>query len=333
MASNWQRTEANLAAADARPSSGEPAWTSWSGLTRLYLADCLEWLKQAPENSVHAVVTDPPYGMLEYTADQMKKLRSGRGGVWRIPPSIGGHRRHPIPRFTVLDDRDMSALYGFFCNWGESLLPVLVPGAHVLVATSPLFNHVVSQALVDCKFEKRGEIVRLTQTLRGGDRPKNAEAEFPDVSVMPRSQWEPWVVLRKPCEGTVAQNLRTWKTGGFRRSSQSKPFGDVIVSAPTRREERAIAPHPSLKPQAFLRQLVRAALPLSEGVILDPFAGSGSTLAACEAMGSKGIGLENDPLYVEMAADAIPRLSRSSSPSPAFWEQAAAYSLDLGTQD
>ncbi len=184
--------------------------------------------------------------MLEYTTEQMKKLRAGRGGVWRIPPAIGGHRRQPLPRFTVLDDRDMSALYGFFRNWADHLMPILVPGAHVLVATSPLFNHVVSQALVDSKFEKRGEIVRLTQTLRGGDRPKNAETEFPDVSVMPRSQWEPWVVLRKPCEGTVAQNLRTWKTGGFRRTSATKPFGDVIISSPTRREERAIAPHPSL---------------------------------------------------------------------------------------
>ena len=34
-------------------------------------------------------------------------------------------------------------------------------------------------------FEKRGEIVRVVQTLRGGDRPKNAHEEFQSVSVMP----------------------------------------------------------------------------------------------------------------------------------------------------
>lgn len=203
----------------------------------------------------------------------------------------------------------------------------------MVVATSPLLNHVLSQAMLDCAFEKRGEIVRLTQTLRGGDRPKNAEAEFSDVSVMPRSQWEPWVVLRKPCEGTVAENLRKWKAGGFRRLSADRPFGDVIVSSPTRKEERAVAPHPSLKPQAFLRQLVRALLPVGEGVVLDPFAGSGSTLAACEALGRRGIGIENDPEYVEMAREAIPRLARFPSRSPAVWEQASEYSLDLGTPD
>jgi DNA modification methylase len=322
-----------VAAANAIPSSAEPFWTSPTGLTRLYFADCTDWLRAAEPCSVHAIVTDPPYGMLEYRADHMKKLREGRGGVWRIPPAMGGFKRQPVPRFTVLDGRDISALYEFFREWGEAVFRVLVPGAHVLIATSPLFNHIVSQALIDAKFEKRGEIVRLTQTLRGGDRPKNAESEFPDVSVMPRSQWEPWVVARKPCEGTVAENLRKWRTGGFRRLSAAKPFGDVIVSSPTRREERAVAGHPSLKPQAFLRQLVRAVLPLGEGVVLDTFAGSGSTLAACEALGCSGIGVEIDRSYVDVAVAAIERLAATPSRSPAFWEQGAAYSLDLNTPD
>jgi site-specific DNA-methyltransferase (adenine-specific) len=254
----------------------------------------MSWLRTCPPLFIHAVVTDPPYGMLEYTPQQVRKLRNGRGGVWRIPPAIGGYRRQPIPRFTVLDDEDIGALYAFFREWAGALFPVLVPGAHVLIATSPLFNYVVSQALVDSKFEKRGEIVRLTQTLRGGDRPKNAEREFADVTVMPRSQWEPWLVFRKPCEGRVSDNLRKWKTGGFRRFSAQRPFGDVIESSPTRREERAIAPHPSLKPQDFLRQIVRAVLPLGEGIVLDTFAGSGSTLAACERLGYRSIGIEND---------------------------------------
>ncbi|MHB8376693.1 MAG: DNA-methyltransferase [Dehalococcoidia bacterium] len=287
-----------------------------SGLVAIHEADCLSWLLDQPDNSFHAVVTDPPYGMIEYTPTQIKKLRSGRGGVWRIPPSIGGHKRSPVPRFTVLADRDLATMYEFFHQWATALYPKLVPGAHVFVATSPLFSHVVSQALVNASFEKRAEIVRLTQTLRGGDRPKNAEDEFPAVTVMPRSAWEPWIVVRKPCEGTVANNLRTWKTGGLRRTPEG-PFLDVIESRPTRPEERRLAPHPSLKPQAFLRQVVRAALPLGEGVVLDTFAGSGSTLAACEALGYRGIGVELDPHYVTMSMTAIPRLAQLSVAGPA----------------
>ncbi len=284
-----------------------------SGLIEIHEADCLEWLAEQPDHSFEAVVTDPPYGMLEYTPTQVEKMRAGRGGVWRIPPSIGGHKRAPVPRFTVLDDSHKADLYAFFAEWGRVLRPKLVPGAHVLIAASPLLSHLVAQAMVEAKYERRGEIVRLTQTLRGGDRPKNAEAEFPDVTVMPRSAWEPWLLFRKPLEGTVAQNLRVWKTGGLRRPGAG-PFTDVIVSSPTRREERNLAPHPSLKPQAFLRQVVRAILPLGEGTVLDPFAGSGSTLAACEANGYRGIGVELDPAYVTLAVQAVPRLSQLSRP-------------------
>lgn len=276
----------------------------------------MKWLAAQPKNTFEAVVTDPPYGMLEYTPDQMTKLRAGRGGVWRIPPSLGGHKRMPVPRFTVLDNDHVASLYHFFREFAEVLLPVLVPGAHVLLATNPLLSYTVSQAFVDSGFERRGEIVRLTQTLRGGDRPKNAENEFRDVTVMPRSGWEPWLLFRKRCEGTVAQNLRKWKTGGLRRPV-SGPFMDVIASRPTRPDERRLAPHPSLKPQAFLRQIVRAALPLGEGVILDPFAGSGSTLAACEAIGCRGVGVELDPQYVTLAIEAIPALSRLTPREPA----------------
>ena len=147
-------------------------------------------------------------------------------------------------------------------------------------------------------------------TMRGGDRPKGAHDEFSEVTVMPRSQWEPWLLYREPIETkTVADNLRKWKTGGLRRVSDAQPFGDVIKSHPTGTVERKIAQHPSLKPQSFLRRVVRGMLPLDEGIILDPFAGSGSTLAAAQAVGYESVGVEADPAYFQVARDAIPALA------------------------
>ncbi|MDE2839010.1 MAG: DNA methyltransferase [Chloroflexota bacterium] len=280
------------------------------GRATLHHADCFDWLEQQPANSIHAVITDPPYGLHEYTDEQQAKLREGRGGVWRIPPSFDGHVRSPVPRFTTLNDEQLKQIKIFFYVWARLLLPKLVPGAHVIVASNPLVSYLVSAALAEAGLERRGEIVRLTMTMRGGDRPKAAHDEFSDVSVMPRSMWEPWLVYRKPIEGRVQDNLRQWGTGGFRRPSQEKPFGDVISSSPTRKAERDLVPHPSLKPQSFLRQLVRSSLPLGEGVILDPFAGSGSTLAAAEAVGYASVGVEKDERYFEMASSAIPKLIR-----------------------
>lgn len=280
------------------------------GKARLVQDDCLVWLGRQPANSIHAVVTDPPYGLLEYTEQEQSKLRARKGGVWRIPPSFDGVARAPLPRFTVLKPSDLDALEQFFFSWARKLITVIVPGANVIVASNPLFSYLVSSALSKAGLERRGELARLVMTMRGGDRPKLAHIEFSGVSVMPRSMWEPWLVYRKPLDGRVQDNLRRWGTGGFRRISEERPFGDVIDSAPTRSLEREIAPHPSLKPQNFLRQVVRGSLPLGKGVVLDPFAGSGSTLAAAEAVGYESVGVEKDPEYFRIARKAIPGLAR-----------------------
>ncbi|GAB1384885.1 hypothetical protein MASR1M59_00330 [Melaminivora sp.] len=89
---------------------------------------------------------------------------------------------------------------------------------------------------------------------RGGDRPKLAEAEFPDICVTPRGTYEPWMLFRKPIsEKTVAQNLRVWGAGGLRRLTTEEPF-----------------------------------------------AGSGSTIAACEAVGYDCVGVEVDRSVIPM---------------------------------
>jgi DNA modification methylase len=275
----------------------------------LFLGDCFAWMEGRSANSIHAIVTDPPYGLKEYTPEEKRKLRRGKGGVWRIPPAFDGCVRSPLPRFTVLTDEDRSRLRQFFSDFARRAFRILVPGAHVFIATNPLLSHLVYGPMLEGGFEKRGEVIRLVQTLRGGDRPKNAHREFADVTVMPRSSWEPWGLFRKPCEGRVQDNLRKWKTGGLRRVSAELPFCDVIPSAPTRPEERAISPHPSLKPQSFVRQLVRACLPLGAGIVLDPFMGGGSTIAAAVSIGYESIGIEVDPQFFSAAVEAIPALA------------------------
>lgn len=280
------------------------------GKSKIVRADCLDWLENAAPNSIHAVVTDPPYGLVEYSPKELEKLKEKSGGVWRQPPSFDGNKRSPLPRFTTLTPKDLNRLSEFFNIWSKLLTRVLVPGANVVVAANPLVSHIISNALAKGGLERRGEIVRLVRTMRGGDRPKAAHEEFSDVSVMPRSMWEPWLTFRKPIEGRVQDNLRKWKTGGFRRISEARPFGDVIDSAPTRASERRIAPHPSLKPQGFLRQLVRGVLPLGEGIILDPFCGGGSTLAAANHLDYKSLGLEISPDYFEIAKQSIGQLEK-----------------------
>ena len=92
------------------------------GNATLIHGDCFEWLSTAASNSIEAVVTDPPYGLIEYSEHEQEKLRAGRGGVWRIPPSFDGNKRAPLPRFTVLSRDDIAELERFFFALGAAAL-------------------------------------------------------------------------------------------------------------------------------------------------------------------------------------------------------------------
>lgn len=280
------------------------------GRSLIVHADCFEWLTRIHPNSIHAIVTDPPYGVKEYDFDQLEKRANGNGGIWRIPPSFDGNMRSPLPRFTALNQKERNTLYEFFVAWAKAALQALRPGAHVFIASNSFLAQLTFSALVDGGLEYRGTIIRLVRTLRGGDRPKNAEDEYSEVCSLPRGCYEPWGLFRKPIPSgmKVSDCLKAYQTGGLRRKPGGTPFEDIVESERTPQKEREIADHPSLKPQSFLRHIVYAALPLSEGIIVDPFMGSGSTIAAAEAVGYSCIGIERYEKYYKMALNVIPKL-------------------------
>jgi len=275
-----------------------------------YNADALEWLPKQRANSFHAVVTDPPFGLIEYSAEELRKRRNGHGGIWRLPTSFDDAKRQPMPRFTVLSGHDRMGVLAFHLRLAPELFRVLVPGAHVILSSQCLVSHLVAQAFCMAGFEARGQIVRAVTTLRGGDRPKFGDKQYREVSVIPRSCFEPWLLFRKPCKGRVMENLKRFGTGALRRPSENVPFSDLLKVSSARQRERVLANHPSLKPQALMRQLVRASLPLGKGVVLDPFMGAGSTIAAAKYLGVRSVGVELDSRYFRMAKSAIPKLAK-----------------------
>ena len=69
--------------------------------------------------------------------------------------------------------------------------------------------------------------------------------------------------------------------------------------------EEARLKHPAMFPQMLVERLIETFLPTEANLVLDPFAGSGSTILAAEAMGKKGIGLELSPEYVSLARSRL----------------------------
>ena len=110
-------------------------------------ADCFEWMSQITRESVHAIVSDPPYGVKEYDPDQLEKRTNGNGGIWRIPPSFDGHKRSPLPRFTALNHKDRERIRQYFSKWSALVSKILRPGGHVFLASNAFLSPMVFTAI------------------------------------------------------------------------------------------------------------------------------------------------------------------------------------------
>ncbi len=63
--------------------------------------------------------------------------------------------------------------------------------------------------------------------------------------------------------------------------------------------------HPTVKPIALMQYLIKLIMPPKDGVLLDPFAGSGSTILAAHRLGIKALGIEKSHEYCEIAKARI----------------------------
>ena len=149
----------------------------------------------------------------------------------------------------------------------------------------------------------------------------------PGATCMVFSDWRqlPTMTDAVQCGGWVWRNLVTWwkpgirmQRGRFSSSAEYLVYGskgpvaegagspqNVIRCAPVGGEEKQ---HIAEKPVSLLRQLLEVTPPTA--LVLDPFAGSGTTAAACLAAGRRFVGIELDPAHFATACRRIAEAAR-----------------------
>lgn len=345
-------------------------------LNQIIEGDCLEVLKELPNNSIDSIVTDPPYEL---------------GFMGKSWDSTG---------------------IAYNAELWEECLRVLKPGSHLLSFGGSRTYHRMACAIEDAGFEIRDQIMWIygsgmpkshniakaiaAKEITGGSSPKNLrKARLKDdykptgqgdnietELTVNAKQWNGWetalkpahepiVVARKPLsEKTVAENVLKWGTGGInidgcRIETYVQPYGrfpaNIILdeesgemldeqsgilksgdncirtkvgsflehgglgkagdvqrtygdsggasrffycAKASKKERGEDNNHPTVKPIALMKYLARLITP-PEGLMLDPFAGSGTTLVASKLEGFFFIGIEKELKYVEIAQKRI----------------------------
>lgn len=112
--------------------------------------------------------------------------------------------------------------------------------------------------------------------------------------------------IKNPIGGaTTGFHASNWKDSGYRQGDSggaSRFFYCAKASSSERGKDNT---HPTVKPIALMKYILKLLAPPGNPTCLDPFAGSGSTLVAAKELGINCIGIEKQEEYVEIARKRV----------------------------
>jgi len=197
---------------------------------QLMLGDCLSEMRRLADASVHAVVTDPPYGIgfmgKAWDGADIEKRAAARrastgGGA---TGENGAHRSSAVSAGIYnLAPAGMRAFQEFSEEWAREAFRVLKPGGYMLSFASPRTYHRMTVGIEDAGFEVRDQIMWVF----GSGFPKSKNGDWGGTALKPAH--EPVVLARKPLVGTVAKNWAEHETGGLNIDACRVGYGDMSL--------------------------------------------------------------------------------------------------------
>lgn len=231
-------------------------------------SDCLEYMKTMPENSVDAIVTDPPYG-LAFMGAKWDSFNGSSGNQTIGERQAEGKRyadeNKGAPRYAnshgkKVTQSEMAAFQLAMTPIFEEALRVAKPGAHLLCFGGTRTFHRMACAIEDAGwtvfdcimwvygsgFPHGMDVAKAIEKKHGAD----AAAQWDGWGTCLKPAWEPIIVARKPLDGTVADNVLTWGVGALNIDGCRVPTGDELSTHGDSqlRDEKSAQVYGSYKP-------------------------------------------------------------------------------------
>ena len=280
-------------------------------INQVLLGDAIEVMKSLPDNSVDAVITDPPYAI--GVAD------------WDVAIDIA--------EFTIEVKRVCKGFYAFFGQMPTLVDWMVAAKAERLhycehitwVKRNVTPSHRLSRGHEDIfiygtgklrKFYQnkgRYEDVKLPGVLVDVVTLESIDRHIKDLRIKAREGNEAMNSIK--CTGSRQSEFDHFGVFDHDRSPEFCNYTNVWVFLPAAksvgRNGRQSGIHPTEKPIEVMKRLVEMCSPIG-GVVLDPFIGSGTTAIACLETGRDFIGVEKEEEYHAISLARIAETERAS---------------------
>jgi site-specific DNA-methyltransferase (adenine-specific) len=312
---------------------------------QVLVGDCREILRDFPREIVSACITDPPYNYEfighKWDADEIERrldrIQDSKTLVKNIPYGSGlaGGVRNARWYERV---RNNNLEYQQWCfEWATEVFRVCKPGAIVAAFNSSRTMAHLQIALEragfyarDCLVYRRssgipkGLNIASQMKKKGSPDWKNWEGWHSCL----RSEWEAIVVVQKPLVTNYLETLSQYGVGLFRAMNEDGSFQSNILEDIPREKNGDYNVHCTVKPLALMEKLINLFVPpANEHIVLDPFAGSGTTLVAAKKLGRSFIGIEIVPEYIDIIKTRLTETEAGLKPAPQAIEK--PYTLTL----
>ncbi len=290
---------------------------------QLLHGDCREILASLNENSISCVITDPPYNYefigRNWDHDEiqrrMERIQDSSTLVKNIPYGSGLAGGVRNERWYKRNRENVVQYIEWAKEWSNELVRVCKPGAVVAVFSSTRTLAHVQVALEEAGFYARDVLVYRRHS--GIPKGLNIEKKLDKLGDSNAHQWKGWhtclrneweaiVVVQKPLINNYLETIQNTGLGPFKATLPDGSFQSNILEGFSKGPEEKLDEHCTIKPISLIRKLLELFLPTDdEHVVLDPFAGTGTTLVAALELGYQAIGIEIEERYLKVIRQRV----------------------------
>jgi site-specific DNA-methyltransferase (adenine-specific) len=279
--------------------------------------DGIDAVRQLPDNSVHLILSDIPYGIAAADWDVLHPNTNsallGSSPAQQRAGDVFKQRGKPINGWSQADRQIPQEYHDWCAQWAGDWLRVLKPGGSALIFAGRRFSHRGITALEDAGFNykdmlawlrpkapHRAQRLSVVYDRRGDQESADTWTGWRVGNLRP--VFEPILWFTKPYKvgTTIADNVLQHGVGAWHETAflQYVDRPDNVLTYGFASGESGL--HPTQKPLKLMQALIELTT-LPGQLVLDPFCGSGTTLLAAQKLGRYYMGFELSEAYVTIA--------------------------------